>query len=407
MTGSKHRWMRRASAGLGNDHAGCGFRSIVAAARVCADGRRRCWRAAPPCPRSGPTAAQINGALKKHNQTGFTIVDIDAASAADARPRAAAGRRLAHARPRPAGSIRSGGRRADDQRLRSRRDAVHRRQRDQRTAQGGAFNPSARAHAARTTCQGRCRRYDPAALHRSAGGRREDAARGRADDRARAARPVAAPAGAGRRQGQRAQHLLHARATSARRASYRARRCPRERLLDALARAGGTDEPARRHGRARDPRRRVGGNAAVAQSKRRARRTSRCCPATASRLFNRPRTFLRSARPAKVSQVDFSTNELSLAEALARIARPERARAPTPRRSICSATTGTAGDAGGTPVIYRLNMMRADSYFLSQRIGMRDKDVDLHRQRRVQPPGKLASILGQFFSPDRIRGRAR
>ena len=50
-------------------------------------------------------------------------------------------------------------------------------------------------------------------------------------------------------------------------------------------------------------------------------------------------------------------------------------------------------------MIYRLNMLRPDSYFLSQRIGMRDKDVIYIAGAASNQPGKLAQILGQLFSP--------
>ena len=50
-------------------------------------------------------------------------------------------------------------------------------------------------------------------------------------------------------------------------------------------------------------------------------------------------------------------------------------------------------------MIYRLNMMRPDSYFLSQRIGMHDKDVIYIATARANAPAKLAQILGQLFSP--------
>ena len=50
-------------------------------------------------------------------------------------------------------------------------------------------------------------------------------------------------------------------------------------------------------------------------------------------------------------------------------------------------------------MIYRLNMMRPDSYFLSQRVGMHDKDVIYIATAAANAPGKLAIILGQLFSP--------
>jgi polysaccharide export outer membrane protein len=148
-------------------------------------------------------------------------------------------------------------------------------------------------------------------------------------------------------------------------------------------------------------------------------------------VVRQPRTFIVFGATARVSQVPFESRVLSLAEALARIGGPSDNQAD-PRAIFIfryargatalvngqqSAATATASAApipppvapalAGTvdvapqevPVIYRLNMMKASSYFLSQRFAMQDKDVIYVANSAANQPTKLASIINLLFSP--------
>jgi polysaccharide biosynthesis/export protein len=100
-----------------------------------------------------------------------------------------------------------------------------------------------------------------------------------------------------------------------------------------------------------------------------------------------------------VSQVAFGASSLSMAEALARIAGPsDRVADPS---AVFLFRWGPPATQGGEPrpVIYRLNMMRPDSYFLSQRIEMQDKDVIYIANAAANAPLKVTQIVGQLFSP--------
>ena len=172
---------------------------------------------------------------------------------------------------------------------------------------------------------------------------------------------------------------------------------PEERLIDALARAGGaTIQPddavirVTRDGQSAETRLSAI-DAASSQN-------IALLPGDRVQVFTRPRTFLAFGSTSKVSQVPFSANELSMAEALARIAGPNENSADAAAVYLFRYDR-TADEPGGKPVIYRLNMLRAESYFLSQRIGMRDKDVIYVASAKSNQPGKLAQILGQLFSP--------
>jgi len=172
---------------------------------------------------------------------------------------------------------------------------------------------------------------------------------------------------------------------------------PEERLVDALARGGGaTIQPD-------DAVVRVTRDGQSAETRLSAIDTAgpqniALLPGDRVQVFTRPRTFLAFGSTLKVSQVAFSANELSMAEALARIAGPNENSAD-PAAVYLFRYDMTANEPGGQPVIYRLNMLRAESYFLSQRIGMRDKDVIYIASAKSNQPGKLATILGQLFSP--------
>ncbi len=172
----------------------------------------------------------------------------------------------------------------------------------------------------------------------------------------------------------------------------------RERLLDALARAGGTvNQPddmivrLTRAGQSAETR--------LSQVDASGPQNVALLPGDRVELFNRPRTYLAFGSIDKVSQVAFGSNSLSLAEAMARIGGPADNSAD-PAAVYLFRYNAAAGDAAtSTPVIYRLNMRRAQSYFLSQRFEMQDKDVIYVASAAANAPTKLTQILGQLVAP--------
>jgi len=115
-------------------------------------------------------------------------------------------------------------------------------------------------------------------------------------------------------------------------------------------------------------------------------------------LIKRPRSFIALGATDKVSQIAFETGDLSLAEAVA------RAGGPTDSVADPSAVFLFRYDPAGpngheVPVIYRLNMLQPASFFLSQRFAVRDKDVIYIANAAANRPAKMVNIINQLFSP--------
>lgn len=343
-------------------------------------------------PSAGPTAAQINGALRNHNQTGFTIVDIDAATAPA----------LAFTPPAPgtlasldqAGRIDTVGP-GDVLEINIYEVGVTLfSSTSGDSAQGGSFNPSAQG----TTLS---------SVKVDAAGNIQLPYVGKLQVTGKTTTEVQRMIERGLRGlSQRPQALVTVKTNSynvfyvsgdVRLPGRYELSLPRERLLDSLARAGGSaTQPD-------DTVVRVTRNGRSAETRLSAVESSGplnipLLPGDRVELFNRPRTFLVFGA-SRVSQVAFGANQLSLAEALARVGGPNEATADPSAVYLFRYGHPSETAPDGKPVIYRLNMIRPDSYFLSQRIGMNDKDVVYIATAASSAPGKLAVILGQLFSP--------
>ena len=171
----------------------------------------------------------------------------------------------------------------------------------------------------------------------------------------------------------------------------------RERLLDAIALAGGSqnsseDTIVRFNRGARTLEERLGRIRSAAAD------DLVLIPGDRIELIKRPRSFIILGASARVSQVAFETGDLSLAEAVARAGGPTDSVADPAAVFLFRYDPATPG-SNEAPVIYRLNMMRPASYFLSQRFAVRDKDVIYIANAAANRPAKLVSIINQLFSP--------
>ncbi len=344
-------------------------------------------------PSSGPTAGEINSALKKHNDIGFTIVDIDAAAAAKLAGLPPADGGLSKlARPGRIDTVGAG----DVLTINIYEVGVTLFTGGSgNVATGGAFNPSAR-----TTPIDDVQVDSSGIILLPYVGKLNVAGKTPAEISRMIERGL-------RGLSQRPQVQVTVK-TNAHNNYYvlgdvRAPgkfplALPEERLLDALARAGGAavqpDDAVLRV--TRDG---VSQETRLSAIDAAGPQNISLLPGDRVQLFTRPRTFLAFGSTSKVSQVPFSASQLSLAEALARIAGPNENAADASAIYLFRYDATAAQTPGGQPVIYRLNMLRAESYFLSQRIGMRDKDVIYIASAASNQPGKLAQILGQLFSP--------
>ena len=125
-------------------------------------------------------------------------------------------------------------------------------------------------------------------------------------------------------------------------------------------------------------------------------------------LIRQPRTFTVFGALDRVAQVPFESRRLTLAEALARAGGPNDNRADPKAVFIFRMVPATDLVAQGIPastteiaypVAYRINMMEAENYFLSQRFTMRDKDLIYIGNASANQPLKLVQALGQLFAP--------
>jgi len=171
----------------------------------------------------------------------------------------------------------------------------------------------------------------------------------------------------------------------------------RERLLDAVATAGGSkvsssDTVVRltRGGESAEMRLgdiRPGGSDDLA-----------LLPGDRIELIGEPRSFSAFGATPKVSQVAFESPSLTLAEALARVGGPNDAQAD-PKSVFLFRYDAAAIAAGEPPVIYRLNLMKPESYIIAQNFPMRDKDLIYIANAASNPVSKFVGILNQLFAP--------
>ena len=171
----------------------------------------------------------------------------------------------------------------------------------------------------------------------------------------------------------------------------------RERLLDAIALAGGATNSAEdtvvRFNR---------GSQFLEERLGRIRAGAAddlvLIPGDRIELLKRPRSFISLGATGKVEQIDFQTGEVSLAEAVARAGGPTDAVADPSAVFLFRYDPAVPGGAE-KPVIYRLNMLQPASYFLSQRFTVRDKDVIYIANAAANRPAKMVNIINQLFSP--------
>ena len=115
-------------------------------------------------------------------------------------------------------------------------------------------------------------------------------------------------------------------------------------------------------------------------------------------LLKRPRSFISLGATGKVEQTDFETGDLSLAEAVARAGGPTDSVADPSAVFLFRYVPAAPGEPE-KPVIYRLNMLQPASYFLSQRFAIRDKDVIYIANAAANRPAKMVNIINQLFAP--------
>lgn len=100
----------------------------------------------------------------------------------------------------------------------------------------------------------------------------------------------------------------------------------------------------------------------------------------------------------KVSQIPMDARSVSLAEAVARASGPSDSRA-NPRGVYIFRWETKPGDDRLHAVVYHLNMLKPESYFLAQQFAMNDKDVILFSNSPSNISQKLLNMISQFLNP--------
>ena len=177
-----------------------------------------------------------------------------------------------------------------------------------------------------------------------------------------------------------------------------------ERLLDVIALAGGADHPVQdivvvvdRHGRTAMARLTTIEHDPLANPAMR--------PQDRVELLYRPRTYTVFGA-TKVAEMPFDAPRVSLAESIARSGGPSDERAdpnavflfryesPDVARALGVPVTGKL-----IPIIYHLDLMKTDSYFLAQTVPMRDKDLIYIANARTDQLGKFLGLISALFTP--------
>jgi polysaccharide export outer membrane protein len=172
----------------------------------------------------------------------------------------------------------------------------------------------------------------------------------------------------------------------------------RERLLDAIATAGGsvaqTQDMVVRVTRA-------GRQAEERLDRVRAGSPDDLILAPGDRieLIRQQQTFVVLGASSRVSQISFDQSNLTLAEAVARAGGPNDTAADPRSVFLFRYTASPEPGQPPRPTIFRLNLIDPASYFLAQRFAMRDKDVLYISNAATNRPAKLVSIINQLFSP--------
>lgn len=100
----------------------------------------------------------------------------------------------------------------------------------------------------------------------------------------------------------------------------------------------------------------------------------------------------------RVSEIGFEAPTLTLAEALARSTGPADSRANARGVYVFRLERDGAGNVL-RPVIYHIDMMNPQTYFLTQMFQMQDKDVILYANSSSNLTQKFVGLLNMLFSP--------
>ncbi len=122
-------------------------------------------------------------------------------------------------------------------------------------------------------------------------------------------------------------------------------------------------------------------------------------------ILNRERSYTVFGAARTISEIKFQKASISLSDAIARAGGPDGQQADPEGVFVFRYEKDATVPGGERPMIYQLNLMKASSYFLSQRFMMHDKDVIYVASARSNQTRKLVEIIN-FISSPFIQARA-
>ena len=170
----------------------------------------------------------------------------------------------------------------------------------------------------------------------------------------------------------------------------------RETILDAIALAGGyRGEPSdllvkiERNGRTSEIRLDDLQRSEIGQM--------RIFPGDRITLLRDQESFSVMGAAGQTAQIPFNRPSMSLAEAIARAGGSNDNRGDP--AAIFVFRYVPDGQGNDKPTVYHIDMMKADSYFLSQKFVMQDRDILFVGNARANQPRKMVETLSQLFTP--------
>ncbi len=118
-------------------------------------------------------------------------------------------------------------------------------------------------------------------------------------------------------------------------------------------------------------------------------------------LIRNVRSFSVLGAAKTVAEIPFDSARLTLIEALSRAGGPTDDKGDATGVFVFryEKTADATGGATNTPVIYRLNLLKPQSYFAAQRFYMQEKDVMLIANARTSQLNKVVQLLNAVTSP--------
>lgn len=123
----------------------------------------------------------------------------------------------------------------------------------------------------------------------------------------------------------------------------------------------------------------------------------RAYPGDRFTLISNPRTYSVLGASGRIEQATFTRSNQSLAEAIATAGGTNAGIGDPAAIFVFRYVPDAQGKE--VPIVYHLDMMKTNGYFLAQRFAMRDKDVLYFGNAAANQPSKLIQLISQLFSP--------